>query len=117
MQSKTHTRSEVNNYVMQSLNVSLNRLYMDSVYFVMESDHDFVLDLLTDDNSRVKLTQLPGVEGSDYINASFIDVSLADRIGQRGICMCVGMQKAKKSCPDSWNFVDCETLYLVTLAI
>lgn len=32
-------------------------------------------DWLADEQSRVKLYQQPGVEGSDYINASFIDVS------------------------------------------
>ena len=29
-----------------------------------------------DDFSRVKLSELPGEEGSDYINASFVDVSI-----------------------------------------
>ena len=29
----------------------------------------------TDDNSRVCLAEIPGEEGSDYINASFITVS------------------------------------------
>ena len=29
---------------------------------------------VADDKSRVCLTEIPGVEGSDYINASFIDV-------------------------------------------
>ena len=28
-----------------------------------------------DDESRVHLSLLPGVEGSDYINANYIDVS------------------------------------------
>ena len=28
----------------------------------------------TDDHNRVKLTKMPGVIGSDYINASYIDV-------------------------------------------
>ena len=32
------------------------------------------LTLNIDDKSRVCLTETPGVEGSDYINASFIDV-------------------------------------------
>ena len=31
----------------------------------------------SDDDSRVHLAQIPGVEGSDYINANFIDVSSA----------------------------------------
>jgi len=30
----------------------------------------------SDDDSRVVLETIPGVEGSDYINASFIDVSI-----------------------------------------
>ena len=30
----------------------------------------------TDDYCRVKLTEIPGEEGSDYINASIMDVSL-----------------------------------------
>ena len=30
----------------------------------------------SDDESRVKLKELPGEEGSDYINASHLDVSL-----------------------------------------
>ena len=29
----------------------------------------------TDDHNRVRLKQFPGREGSDYINASYIDVS------------------------------------------
>lgn len=29
-----------------------------------------------DDTNRVTLKTLPGVKGSDYINASFVDVSL-----------------------------------------
>ena len=28
------------------------------------------------DDTRVILTEIPGVEGSDYINANYIDVSL-----------------------------------------
>ena len=32
--------------------------------------------MLLDDDSRVKLKPLESVEGSDYINASFVDVSL-----------------------------------------
>ena len=32
--------------------------------------------LTIDDHSRVCLTNIPGKHGSDYINASFIDVSL-----------------------------------------
>ena len=31
--------------------------------------------LCLDDFSRVKLLEIPGEEGSDYINASFLDVS------------------------------------------
>ena len=30
-------------------------------------------NILPFDDSRVKLTQIPGIEGSDYINANFID--------------------------------------------
>lgn len=30
--------------------------------------------LSSDDNSRCRLSFIPGVEGSDYINANFIDV-------------------------------------------
>ena len=33
-----------------------------------------------DDHSRVVLKEVPGVEGSDYINASFIDVSCKQRL-------------------------------------
>ena len=33
-----------------------------------------------DDHSRVVLKEVPGVEGSDYINASFIDVSCKQRV-------------------------------------
>ena len=32
-----------------------------------------------DDHSRVVLKEVPGMEGSDYINASFIDVSCKQR--------------------------------------
>ena len=31
---------------------------------------------VADDHNRVKLTKVPGEIGSDYINASYIDVSL-----------------------------------------
>jgi hypothetical protein len=31
---------------------------------------------VTDDETRVQLAVIPGVEGSDYINASWINVSL-----------------------------------------
>ena len=31
--------------------------------------------ILPDDESRVHLSLMPGVEGSDYINANYIDVS------------------------------------------
>lgn len=33
------------------------------------------MDLHVDDHSRVKLLENPGVPGSDYINANFLDVS------------------------------------------
>ena len=55
-----------------------------------------------DEQSRVKLNQKPGVDGSDYINASFIDVSIGllylciYHYGLRGVpcvkygwCVCV----------------------------
>ena len=32
--------------------------------------------LCTDDKHRVKLLMYPGIEGSDYINATFLDVSV-----------------------------------------
>ena len=31
--------------------------------------------ILTDDHSRVRLLEIPGKVGSDYINANFMDVS------------------------------------------
>ena len=34
------------------------------------------LDGFTDDFSRVKLSKIQGEEGSDYINASFVDVRI-----------------------------------------
>ena len=33
-----------------------------------------IILLLSDDDSRVHLDEIPGVEGSDYINASWINV-------------------------------------------
>ena len=37
----------------------------------------FVTDLCCiDDRNRCRLNAIPGVEGSDYINASFVDVSI-----------------------------------------
>ena len=33
-----------------------------------------IVNLLADDFSRVRLVMIEGVEGSDYINASYIDV-------------------------------------------
>ena len=33
-----------------------------------------IIRYIADDKSRVRLSEIPGVEGSDYINASFIDV-------------------------------------------
>ena len=35
-----------------------------------------LLTVHTDDKHRVKLLMYPGIEGSDYINATFLDVSL-----------------------------------------
>ena len=35
----------------------------------------FLYSLSPDDKSRVKLHEIPGVIGSDYINGNFIDVS------------------------------------------
>ena len=35
--------------------------------------------LYTVDDTRVILTEIPGVEGSDYINANYIDVSLLNK--------------------------------------
>ena len=32
---------------------------------------------LVDDRNRCRLAAVPGVEGSDYVNASFVDVSAA----------------------------------------
>ena len=32
--------------------------------------------ILPDDTSRLRLSFIPGVEGSDYINANYIDVSV-----------------------------------------
>jgi len=32
--------------------------------------------VITDESTRVSLQPIRGVEGSDYINASFVDVSL-----------------------------------------
>ena len=43
--------------------------------------------MYVDDFSRVKLTTLPGEEGSDYINASFLDVSIMWQIH----CMYMGL--------------------------
>ena len=40
----------------------------------------FVKTVVTVESSRVALQQIRGVEGSDYINASYIDVSLAQLI-------------------------------------
>ena len=44
-------------------------LGIDSVIYTMQC-----MFCVADDKSRVCLTEIPGVEGSDYINASFIDV-------------------------------------------
>ena len=35
----------------------------------------YISPLPPDDHSRVKLQEIPGVVGSDYINANFFDVS------------------------------------------
>ena len=37
------------------------------------------LSLLTDDKTRCRLSTIPGVAGSDYINASYIDVSACNK--------------------------------------
>ena len=36
----------------------------------------YLFDAFSDDFSRVKLNKIKGEEGSDYINASFLDVRL-----------------------------------------
>ena len=39
-----------------------------------------LLILYSDDYNRVKLKEIPTIEGSDYINASFLDVSCLLRV-------------------------------------
>lgn len=46
-----------------------------AVYFLSIVDHWLCVTGCADNFSRVLLEQQPGVEGSDYINASYIDVS------------------------------------------
>lgn len=46
-----------------------NRFHVDSHANVL------VMCFLPDDHSRVILTQIDGVPSSDYVNASYIDVS------------------------------------------
>ena len=43
----------------------------------MSSDCDWHIYYLPDDFSRVKLQEIKGVEGSEYVNASYIDVCTA----------------------------------------
>ena len=47
----------------------LVRLFILCVIYYITTSHSL------DDHNRVKLTKSPGEVGSDYINASFIDVS------------------------------------------
>lgn len=43
----------------------------------METPRSYIILVsFLDDTNRVTLKALPGVKGSDYINASFVDVSL-----------------------------------------
>ena len=44
------------------------------VYIIIATVISWVIFYFTDDNSRVCLSEIPGLVGSDYINASFITV-------------------------------------------
>lgn len=48
---------------------------MCSVHFFAVNTMVLYMYVLIDDHNRVKLKFIAGQEGSDYINASFIDVS------------------------------------------
>lgn len=61
---------------------------------------------MLDDNSRVILTAIPDVEGSDYINASIIDVSYLIRVHKQVriehsviaytcLVSCIGLQQGR----------------------
>ena len=54
--------------------IDLQIFYPVSCFVIMIYLVEDIINLLVDDFCRVKLTMIEGVEGSDYINASYIDV-------------------------------------------
>ena len=50
--------------------------HMSSALLNINKDKNRDPDVLPIEQSRARLTNKPGVEGSDYINASFLHVSL-----------------------------------------
>ena len=45
------------------------------LYIHAQHDNECCNTIVTDDHSRVQLSEIPDKMGSDYINANFIDVS------------------------------------------
>lgn len=62
----------------------------------------FTLFVILDEDTRVSLLKSPGVDGSDYINASFIDVSVFDykHVANIGVefCLCLRGLGLRKIC-------------------
>ena len=57
---------------MQLIAYSQERRYVPSSSYSIIC---FALSYTTDEKSRCRLSAIPGVAGSDYINASYVDVS------------------------------------------
>ena len=51
---------------------------MYTIHIIEDVIHTFYLYI--DDTSRCRLSFIPGVEGSDYINANYIDVCYTSNI-------------------------------------
>ena len=50
------------------------RLFIHNILLLHNFSHIIDIILYIDDYNRVKLQEIPEVEGSDYINASFLNV-------------------------------------------
>ena len=73
------------NISMRSFRACRSTIWLELKYSVLcivkhTAASVFVKTVVTVESSRVALQQIRGVEGSDYINASYIDVSLAQLI-------------------------------------
>ncbi|KAL5491268.1 hypothetical protein EMCRGX_G016521 [Ephydatia muelleri] len=71
-------------------------------------------DILPDDNSRVVLSEVPGVAGSDYINANYCDGYKKEN------CYIVAQGPSKKTVSDFWRMIKekrIETIVMLTKCV